>query len=65
VSKPTTPGWVIRLTAYFVLLLPAAFLTGVIAPSTDAISLLVWWPPCWLVLVGLFELGYFLYRRRP
>ncbi len=54
----------VRGYAYFILVTIAAVLTGLFSRASDLLSLLLLWLPIVVTAIALFELGFFLYRRR-
>ena len=57
------PRWTVRPIAYLVILFTAAVVVAVLTPSVDAISMAIPWLFTSAVLCGLFEIGWFIYRR--
>jgi antibiotic biosynthesis monooxygenase (ABM) superfamily enzyme len=57
------PIWTVRLIGYVALFFIAAVLVAVFTPTTDAISMAIPWLITSAVFCGLFELGWFLFRR--
>ena len=52
-----------RPTAHLGIIFIAAVIVAIVTPSVDAISMAIPWLITSVIFCGLFELGWFLYRR--
>ena len=58
-----TTTWTVRLIVHLAILFVAAVLVAILSPSVDAFSMAIPWLITSAVLCGLFEIGWFIYRR--
>ena len=62
--KPKTARWMVRLITYVAVSFIAAVIVAVLTPSVDAISMAIPWLITSAVFCCLFEIGWFVYRRK-